>query len=74
MMVNEFSKRIYSCGTGCHCMYQSELASQCMIAGTAVLDAYGYKLGRTGKWVGILIAITAVLRLLAWVLLVWRKR
>jgi hypothetical protein len=45
-----------------------------MIAGTAVLDAYGYKLGQTGKWVGILIAITAVFRLLAWVLLVWRKR
>jgi len=72
--VNEFSKRTYSCGPGCQCMYQSELASQCMIAGTGVLDVYGYKLGRTGKWVGILIAITAVFRVLGWILLVLRKR
>ena len=73
MMVNEFSKRTYSCGPGCQCMYQSELASQCMIAGTGVLDVYGYKPGRTGRWVGILIAITAVFRVLGWILLVLRK-
>ena len=74
MMVNEFSKRTYSCGTDCHCMYKSELESQCKIAGSGVLEIYGYKPGRTGQWVGILIAITAVYRLLSWVLLVLRKR
>jgi hypothetical protein len=55
-------------------MYQSELASECKIAGSAVLNAYGYATGRTGKWVGILIAITAVYRLLGWIVLVIKKR
>jgi hypothetical protein len=45
-----------------------------MIAGTGVLDVYGYKPGLTGQWVGILVAITAVFRLLGWILLVLRKR
>ncbi|KAJ6168146.1 hypothetical protein N7497_000989 [Penicillium chrysogenum] len=73
MMVNEFSRRNYSCGTGCHCMYQTDLASQCEIRGTGVLKEYGYATGRTGKWAGILVGIIAVYRLFGWIALVLRK-
>ena len=73
MMVNEFAGRTYSCGNSCHCMYQSDLASQCMIPGEVVLDQYGYSTGRTGLWVGILLAIVLGYRLLGWVVLAIRK-
>ncbi|KAJ5751090.1 hypothetical protein N7533_008118 [Penicillium manginii] len=73
MMVNEFSDRIYSCGTGCYCMYNTDLADQCQIRGTGVLETYGYATGRTGKWVGILVGIIAVYRLLGWIALSLRK-
>ncbi|KAF4215543.1 hypothetical protein CNMCM5878_007899 [Aspergillus fumigatiaffinis] len=73
MMVNEFSRRTYSCGDGCHCMYQTDLAAQCRIRGTGVLESYGYATGRTGKWVGILIGIIAVYRLFGWIALVLRR-
>ncbi|KAA8644032.1 putative ABC transporter [Aspergillus tanneri] len=72
MMVNEFAERVYSCGEGCNCMYQTELASQCLIQGKGVLNHYGYSTGRTGKWVGILIGIIAVYRLFGYVALVLR--
>ena len=72
-MVNEFSQRTYSCGDGCQCMYTSDLADQCQIRGTAVLETYGYATGRTGKWVGILIGIIAVYRLFGWIALLLRK-
>lgn len=74
MMVNEFEDRSYSCGAGCNCMYQTELAPQCRVAGTAVLDQYGFKTGRTGKWVGILIGIIVVYRALGLLVLVVRKK
>jgi hypothetical protein len=73
MMVNEFSRRTYSCGDGSHCMYQTDLAAQCRIRGTGVLESYGYATGRTGKWVGILIGIIAVYRLFGWIALVLRR-
>jgi hypothetical protein len=73
MMVNEFADRTYSCGKGCQCMYQSELADQCLIPGQAVLDTYEYKTGRTGEWVGILLAIVLGYRILGWVALWARK-
>ncbi|KAJ5655969.1 hypothetical protein N7507_007919 [Penicillium longicatenatum] len=73
MMVNEFSERIYSCGDGCRCLYDTDLASQCQIRGTAVLETYGYATGRTGKWVGILIGIIAVYRLFGWIALQLRR-
>ena len=47
-------------------MYQSVLNNVCEIEGKAVLDVYQYAEGRTGKWVGILIAIIAGYRFLAW--------
>ena len=73
MMVNEFQNRSYSCGNDCQCIYQSELASQCRISGTAVLDQYGYKTGKTGEWVGILLGIVLGYRILGWVALSLRK-
>ena len=69
MMVNEFESRIYDCGTGCSCMYDSLLASQCKIDGRAVLETYGYARHRTGKWVGLLLAIIAVYRVLGYLAL-----
>ncbi|GKZ30654.1 hypothetical protein AbraIFM66950_009852 [Aspergillus brasiliensis] len=73
MMVNEFQHRIYTCGASCQCMYQTDLASECKIRGTGVLQEYGYATGRTGKWVGILIGIIAVYRLFAYCALVLRR-
>ncbi|KAJ5172400.1 hypothetical protein N7492_004993 [Penicillium capsulatum] len=73
MMVNEFSQRTYSCGPGCQCMYQTDLAAQCQIRGTGVLETYGYSTGRTGKWAGILVGIIAVYRLFGWIALSLRK-
>jgi len=76
MMVNEFSGRTYSCAktpTGCQCMYESDLASQCKIRGQAVLDTYGYGQGHMGKWVGILLAIVAGYRILGWITLTLKR-
>ncbi|CAG7994971.1 unnamed protein product [Penicillium nalgiovense] len=49
LMVNEFSNRIFLCGDACQCTYTTDLADQCQICGTAVLETYGYKIGRSGK-------------------------
>ncbi|KAG8527886.1 uncharacterized protein KY384_006802 [Bacidia gigantensis] len=73
MMVNEFAGRSYTCGDGCRCMYDSPLKDQCKIDGKAVLKVYGYRDGRTGKWVGILVGIIAVYRLLGFLALHFRK-
>jgi len=73
MMVNEFAKRTYDCGAGCECMYITELAPDCNIDGKGVLAAYGYKTGKTGEWVGILVAIVAAYRLLGWLVLYLRR-
>lgn len=35
-------------------MYSTPLESQCMIAGSGILETYGYATGRTGKWVSAL--------------------
>ncbi|KAL3421408.1 ABC transporter [Phlyctema vagabunda] len=73
MMVNEFEHRTYRCGEGCSCMYQTELASECRISGTGVLDQYGYKTDQKGQWIGILLAIIICYRILGWVALAIRK-
>ncbi|CAL3962391.1 unnamed protein product [Diplocarpon coronariae] len=73
MMVNEFANKSYRCGDSCHCMYQTELASECLISGTGVLDQFGYETGRTGEWVGILLAIIAGYRLLGLLAMFVRK-
>lgn len=66
MIVNEFGYRTYDCGSGCQCMYQSSLASDCKIDGKAVLALYGYRVGDEGKWVGIMLAILVGYRVLGW--------
>ncbi|KXT11513.1 hypothetical protein AC579_8513 [Pseudocercospora musae] len=76
MMVNEFKARNFDCarvGDSCHCMYPSELQGRCKIAGPAVLEDFGYALGREGKWAGIMIAIIVVYRLLGWAVTWMRK-
>ena len=73
MMVNEFADRSYSCDASCQCIYQSELESQCRVAGTAVLAKYNYKKGDEGKWVGFLLLIVLGYRLLGWGILTMRK-
>lgn len=77
MMVNEFGSRNYTCPTdasgGCTCMYQTELESLCLIDGQGVLKQYGYNNGESGKWVGILIGIITVYRLLGWLVLYLRR-
>lgn len=73
MMVNEFQDRVYGCGSGCECMYQSELAGVCKIPGMAVLDGYGYETGNVGVWVGKLLVIVLGYRLLGWFAL-WVRR
>jgi ABC-type multidrug transport system permease subunit len=77
MMVNEFKGRVYNCDKladgSCHCTYVTPLADQCKIDGQGVLDVYGYNSHQTGLWVGILIAIIAGYRLLAWSVLFIKK-
>ncbi|KAI9696339.1 MAG: hypothetical protein M1820_008181 [Bogoriella megaspora] len=73
MMVNEFRDRVYSCGEGCHCMYQSALEDQCKIDGKGVLVAYGYGVNSSGTWVGIMIGIIAAYRLLGLLVLYLRR-
>jgi hypothetical protein len=73
MMVNEFAERTYDCDSGCHCMYQTDLASECKISGLGVLEQYGYKTGRTGEWVGILLGIVLGYRLLGLGAMMLRK-
>ena len=74
MVVNEFSKRTYTCGSDCQCKYRTELVDQCKIDGKGVLAEYGYSTGKTGEWVGYLLAIIAGYRLLGWLILSMRKR
>lgn len=73
MMVNEFGYRTYDCGDGCNCMYQTELAAQCKIDGKGVLQQYGYEDGNVGKWVGIMLAIILVYRILGLAVTQFRK-
>ncbi|KAK7755365.1 hypothetical protein SLS62_002592 [Diatrype stigma] len=85
MMVNEFGGRVYECArvpaspagnqqeTTCACMWLTELADRCQIAGQGVLDQYGYQPGHMGRNVGIMLAIVAGYRIAAWVVLKLRK-
>ncbi|KAM0697166.1 hypothetical protein Q7P36_003237 [Cladosporium allicinum] len=77
MMVNEFGERSYACeqtaNGSCRCIYPSTLQNECKISGSAVLERYGYEVGKEGHWVGILLGIIVVYRLLAWGV-TWYKR
>ena len=78
MMVNEFASRNYACASTengeCSCLYQSSLADECMIEGTAVLSRYGYGPGSTRNLVAIMFAIIITYRGLGWVVLFVRTR
>ncbi|KAF2650557.1 ATP-binding cassette transporter-like protein [Lophiostoma macrostomum CBS 122681] len=73
MMVNEFGKRTFECGSGCKCMYPSALEDQCKIDGKAVLATYGYKTGNEGRYVGYMLVIILGYRLLGWTVLYLRR-
>lgn len=74
MLVNELSRRVYSCDANCHCMFSTDLAPHCQIRGSGILELYGYSTGKTAEWVGILLAIIAVYRLLGWIAIALRHR
>ncbi|KAH6686434.1 ATP-binding cassette sub-family G member 5 [Plectosphaerella plurivora] len=78
MMVNEFSHSTYRCqqlpSGEFNCMYPSSLNSEGKIDGGAVLEALKIPRGREGQWIGIMIAIIFVYRVLAYLVLrFWRK-
>ncbi|KAK4443946.1 P-loop containing nucleoside triphosphate hydrolase protein [Podospora aff. communis PSN243] len=76
MMINEFSERTYTCtsvGDGCQCMWQTELADQCLIAGQGVLDQYGYAPGHMRKDIGIMMGIIVGYRVAGWIVLKLKK-
>ncbi|KAB5557950.1 P-loop containing nucleoside triphosphate hydrolase protein [Coniochaeta sp. 2T2.1] len=80
MMVNEFAYRTYECAKrageegGCFCMFPSVLEQECKIAGQGVLDQYGYKTGRMGRDIGIMMAIIVGYRLAAWGVLMLKRK
>lgn len=69
MMFNQFENTIYDCDANCNCMYASDLQDQCKIQGKAVLEAVGYSHSDIGLWIGIIIVIIFVMRLLAYITL-----
>lgn len=73
MIFNEFTNREFRCGDGCHCMYDSPLASQCKISGKAVLESLGYGNYDKGLWIGVLIALVFVYRFATYIVLKLRK-
>ncbi|MCP8719509.1 MAG: ABC transporter permease [Asgard group archaeon] len=73
MMFNEFIPRVFNCGEGCHCMYDSPLANQCQITGRAVLQNLGYGHEDRGLWIGVMIAIIAFYRIATYIVLKLRK-
>lgn len=77
MMVNEFKDRTFDCAgsaqSGYHCMYPSDLESVGKIRGTAILQAFNYRTGLEGEWIGIMIGIIVGYRILGWLVLVLKK-
>lgn len=73
LMVNEFAARTYTCDDACQCSYPT-LGEQCRIPGISVLARYGYPTNRQGQWIGILVSIIAVYRLLCLLVVYIKKR
>jgi hypothetical protein len=73
LVVNEFGYRTYTCGEGCHCMYDTVLKDQCMNDGVGVLEQYGFGINGEAEWVGIVLLIALVMRLMGWAALQWRR-
>ncbi len=74
LAVNEFGYRVYSCGDGCQCIYNTALKDQCMIDGVAVLESFGLDTKGEVKGVGIVLAIVLVLRLMGWVAMFSKRK
>ncbi|KJZ79381.1 hypothetical protein HIM_01532 [Hirsutella minnesotensis 3608] len=70
LMVSQFTNRVYECGQACHCLFMSNLASQCKIPGTAVLTNFGYATSFKTENVFIMLAIVLAFRAAAWLVLV----
>ncbi|VVT56678.1 uncharacterized protein SAPINGB_P005210 [Magnusiomyces paraingens] len=69
MMITEFKDSIYNCDADCNCAYVSDLASECKIRGEAVLHSVGisdHSASKVGQWVGIMIVIIFVYRVLGY--------
>ena len=62
---HEIQRRVFDCGAACQSLSSSDLADEQKIAGTAVLKQYGYHVEETGNWVGILLGITLMYRIVA---------
>ncbi len=75
LIVNEFGFRNYMCGDGCFCSFDTPLSDQCLVAGPGVLEYYGFEVTADPeiKRVVIILGITAVLRLMGWAAMKWRK-
>lgn len=77
MMVNEFEGRTYKCaelsGGSYSCMYPSPLNSEGKIDGGAVLHSLGISTGKEAQWIGIMVGIIAVYRVLAYLVLRLRR-
>ncbi|KAF9891761.1 hypothetical protein FE257_003242 [Aspergillus nanangensis] len=73
LVSNEFGYRDYSCGKQCFCQFDTPLRDRCMIAGSGVLEMYGFGNESLPKQVGITLGIIAVIRLFGWAALKWRK-
>lgn len=69
MMFNEFTGRVYDCDASCHCLYVSELASQCKIDGDAVLESLGYGSAQKGLCIGMMFVMIFVFRFFAYAIL-----
>lgn len=54
-------------------MYKISLEEKCMIDGKVVLEQYGYGTGEVGRYVGYMLVIVLVYRLLGWFVLWVRK-
>ena len=76
-MVNEFNHGTYACGKTAarqyQCAYESTLNSEGLIAGVYVLKDYDINANEMGEWVGIIISIIIVYRLLGYLALRFRQ-
>ena len=75
MMVNQFKNTTYRCdrlGNEYQCQYPSDLQSQGRIRGSAVIDAYNFD-GDVPQWLGIMVAIIFVYRILGWGVLIIKR-
>lgn len=77
LMVNQFKHTVYTCEEmergGYSCMYPSDLEEEGKIRGTAVLSTYRIATDKTGQWIGIMIGIIVVYRLLGYLALKLKK-